>query len=147
MRLSYGKRRIGNNIGPLLDKANHLTNREVDKVKKFNAFFASVSNSKDGPQDHQSPALEDHDWCYDKLLPNPESVQDLLLQLDDHKSVESNGIHPRVLKELANVTVEPLSNSFQWFGESGEVPIDWKLTNVGPISKKVKKGETSNLQA
>jgi len=49
-----------------------------------------------------------------KLTADPELVQDLLLQLDMHKSVGPTGINPRVLKELANVIVGPLSVIFQW---------------------------------
>ena len=65
----------------------------------FNAFFFSVFNTDDGPGDPQSPVLEDCDWRDNKLPDNSELVQDLLLQLDAHKSVGPNEIHPRVLKE------------------------------------------------
>ena len=47
-----------------------------------------------------------------------------------------DGIHPRVLKELADVIARPLSMIFQCSWESGEVLVDWKLTNVVPIFKK-----------
>ena len=40
------------------------------------------------------------------------------------------GIHPRVLKELADVTAGPLSIICQRSCESGEVPADWKLVNI-----------------
>jgi len=46
------------------------------------------------------------------------------------------GIHPRVLKELADVTAGPLSIIYQRSWESGEVPADWKSANVLPIYKK-----------
>lgn len=50
----------------------------------------------------------------------------------------SNENHPRVLKELDNVTVRPLSIMFKWFWESGEATVDWNLASV-PILKKGKK--------
>ncbi|XP_072186656.1 uncharacterized protein [Excalfactoria chinensis] len=42
-----------------------------------------------------------------------EAVRELLLQLDCHKSMGPDEIHPRVLKELAEVIAEPLSVIFQ----------------------------------
>ncbi|GAB0194946.1 sorting nexin-12 [Grus japonensis] len=68
--------------------------------------------------------------------PTMKLVQDLLLQLDAHKSMGPDGIHPRVLKELANVIVGPLSIISQWFWESGEVPVNWTLVNIVPIFRK-----------
>ncbi|KAK4810576.1 hypothetical protein QYF61_007313 [Mycteria americana] len=137
MRLrASGKRRIRDNIGPLLDEVGHLRNRNTDKAEMFNAFFASVFNIDDGPWDPRSPVLEDCDWGDDKLPANSELVRDLLLQLDAHKSMGPDGIHPRVLKELADAIAGPLSIIFQRSWESGEVPVDWKLANVVPIFKK-----------
>uniref|UniRef100_A0A8C3CED8 Cullin-4B n=1 Tax=Cairina moschata TaxID=8855 RepID=A0A8C3CED8_CAIMO len=47
--------------------------------------------------------LENHDSGNDKLPTNPEHVRDLLLHLDPYKSMGPNGIHPRLLKELADI--------------------------------------------
>lgn len=55
-----------------------------------------------------------------------------------HKSEKPNRIHPRVLKELADVITRPLLIIFQLFYESGEVPVDQKLTNIVSASKKGK---------
>ncbi|KAK4826288.1 LOW QUALITY PROTEIN: hypothetical protein QYF61_007135 [Mycteria americana] len=63
------------------------------------------------------------------------------IQLDAHKSMGPDGIHCRVLKELADVIAGPLSS---W--ESGEVPVDWKLANVVPIFKKEKKEDPGNYR-
>ncbi|GAB0177321.1 potassium voltage-gated channel subfamily KQT member 1-like [Grus japonensis] len=88
------KRSIRDSIGPLLDKVSHLTNRDIDKVETFNAFFTSVFNTTDGPWEPQSPVLEDCDWGDDKLPADPDLVQDLLLHLDVHKSMGPDGVHP-----------------------------------------------------
>lgn len=63
-------------------------------------------------------------------------VRDQLYQLNVHKSRRPDGIHPRVLKELADVKAGALSIICQRSWESGEVPADWKLANVTLISKK-----------
>ncbi|KFP46361.1 RNA-directed DNA polymerase from mobile element jockey, partial [Cathartes aura] len=75
-----------------------------------------------------------------------ELVQDLLLHLNAHKSMGPDGIHPRVLKELADVIARPLSVIYQWSWESGEVPVNWKLANVIPIFKKGKKEDPGNYR-
>ncbi|GAB0205816.1 hypothetical protein GRJ2_003047200 [Grus japonensis] len=125
------KRKTRENIGSLLDKNGHLTNRDIDKAETFNAFFASVFNTDDGLWDPRCLELEDPDCSNDKLPADPEIVWDLLLHLDAYKSMGPDGIHPRVLRELADVIARPLSIIFQWSWESGEVPVDWKLAVVG----------------
>ncbi|GAB0205527.1 mitochondrial enolase superfamily member 1 [Grus japonensis] len=133
------KRRTRESIGSLLDENGHLTNRDIDKAETFNAFFASVFNTDDRLWDPSCHELEDHDCGNDKLPADPEIVQDLLLHLDAYKSMGPDGIHPRVLRELADVIARPLSIIFQQSWESGEIPVDWKLANVVPIFKKGKK--------
>ncbi|KFP51109.1 hypothetical protein N323_02338, partial [Cathartes aura] len=65
-----------------------------------------------------------------------EIVRDQPDQLNVHKSMGLDGIHPRVLKELADVMARPLSIIYQRSWESGEVRADWKLASVIPIYKK-----------
>ncbi|GAB0179867.1 mitochondrial enolase superfamily member 1 [Grus japonensis] len=110
----------------------------------FNAFFTSVFNTDDGPWDPSCPELEDHDCGNNKLPADPEIVRDLLLHLDAYKFMGLDGIQPRVLRELADVIVRPLSIIFQQSWESGEIPVDWKLANVVPIFKKGKKEDPGN---
>ncbi|GAB0188372.1 mitochondrial enolase superfamily member 1 [Grus japonensis] len=81
-----------------------------------------------------------------ELSADPEIVRDLLLHLDAYKSMGPDGIHPRVLRELADVIVRPLSIIFQWSWESGEVSVDWKLANVVPIFKNGKKDDPGNYR-
>ena len=47
-----------------------------------------------------------------------------------------DGIHPRVMRELADELAEPFSIIYQQSWLTGEVPDDWKLANVTPIHKK-----------
>ncbi|GAB0179547.1 mitochondrial enolase superfamily member 1 [Grus japonensis] len=63
-------------------------------------------------------------------------VSDLLHHLDTHKSMELDGIHPRALRELAEVLTKPFSIIYQQSWLNREVPVDWKLANVTPNYKK-----------
>ena len=58
--------------------------------------------------------------------------------------MEANGIHPRVLKELADVIAGLLSVIFQQSWKSGGVPVEWKPAKVVPIFRKGKKEEPGN---
>ncbi|KFP67443.1 hypothetical protein N322_10156, partial [Cariama cristata] len=73
-----------------------------------------------------------------------EMVSDLLHHLDIHKSMGPDGIHPRVLRELAEVLTEPLSIVYQQSWLTGEVPVNWKLANVTPIYKKGQREYSGN---
>jgi len=51
----------------------------------------------------------------------------------------SNGMHPRVLRELADVIAEPLSIIFERSWRTGEVREDLRKANVSPIFKRARR--------
>ena len=53
-------------------------------------------------------------------------------------------LHPRVLRELAGVIAELLSDIYQSSWLSGEVQEDWRLASVIPIYKKGHKEDPGN---
>uniref|UniRef100_A0A8B9Q7B9 Reverse transcriptase domain-containing protein n=1 Tax=Apteryx owenii TaxID=8824 RepID=A0A8B9Q7B9_APTOW len=79
-------------------------------------------------------------------LVEEEWVRDYLSKLDTHKSMGPDGIHPRVLRELADVIAKPLSIIFERSWRTGEVPEDWKKANVTPVFKKGKKEDPGNYR-
>ncbi|KAF4801131.1 hypothetical protein TURU_037667 [Turdus rufiventris] len=73
-----------------------------------------------------------------------EAVRELLSCLDVHKSMGPDGIHPRVMRQLADEFAKPLSIIYQQSWDTGEVPDDWELASVTPIHKKGGKEDPSN---
>eukprot|EP00061_Rhincodon_typus_P005232 g24496.t1 len=62
------------------------------------------------------------------------------------RSLGPDGLHPRVLKEIAEEIVEALVMIFQESLESGSVPEDWKIANVTPLFKKRLRQKTENYR-
>ncbi|KFO59751.1 RNA-directed DNA polymerase from mobile element jockey, partial [Corvus brachyrhynchos] len=75
-----------------------------------------------------------------------EAVRDLHSHLDAHKPTGPDGIHPRVMRELAEELAKPLSTIYHQSWLTGEVPDDWKLANVMSIHKKGWKEHLGNYR-
>ena len=55
------------------------------------------------------------------------------------KSMGSDDIHPRVLREMTDIFIEPFSIISEKSCLSSEVPGDWKKGNIIPIFKSERK--------
>lgn len=76
-----------------------------------------------------------------------ELVQDLLLQMDTHKSMKPDGIRSGKLRRLANLIVRMLLVIYPWSWESRKVSFGRKLPNIIPTLQKDKKEGPGNYKA
>ncbi|KAK4832341.1 hypothetical protein QYF61_021870 [Mycteria americana] len=142
------KRRGKENLQPLVDGGGNTVTKDEEKAEVLNASFASVFNSRANCSLGTQPLeLEDRDGDQNEApIIQGEMVSDLLQHLDTHKSMGPDEIHPRVLKELADVLTKPLSIMYQQSWLTGKVPADWRLANVTPIFKKGRKEDPGNYR-
>ncbi|RMC16602.1 hypothetical protein DUI87_06539 [Hirundo rustica rustica] len=80
------------------------------------------------------------------LITQEVAVRELLTCLDIRKSMGPDGIHPRVMRELADELAEPLSIIYHQSWLTGEVLDNWKLANVTAIHKKGAKEDPDNYR-
>ncbi|VDP91266.1 unnamed protein product [Echinostoma caproni] len=69
------------------------------------------------------------------LLFNPREVQATLENLNINESPGPDGLHPKVLKELAVVISVPLWALFNSSLKYGRLPEDWKIALISPLFK------------
>jgi len=126
----------------------NIANKDEEKAEVLHAFFASVFNSQTGySQGTQPPELEDREEEQNKPpIIQEEAVNNLLCYLDTHKSMGPDGIHPRVLRELAEELAEPLSIIYQKSWLTGEVPDVCRIASVRAIYKKGRKEDPRNYR-
>ncbi|PKU36532.1 rna-directed dna polymerase from mobile element jockey- hypothetical protein [Limosa lapponica baueri] len=118
-----------------------MVTEHAEKAEMLNAFFASIFTAQASPQEPQNLEESGKVWTKeDFLLVEEDQVKEQLSELDTHKSMGPDGMHPRVLRELAEVIAEPLPIIFERSWRAGEVPENWRKVNIIPVFKKEELG-------
>ncbi|GAB0206062.1 mitochondrial enolase superfamily member 1 [Grus japonensis] len=141
------KRKTRENVGPLLNEVSALVTEDTEKAELLNAFFASVFTAKAGPRESQTLEVGEKVLQKEDLpLVEEDWVREHLGNLNIHKSMGPDGMHPRVLRELADVIARLLSIIFGRPWRTGEVPEDWKKANVSQVFENGKKEDSGNCR-
>ena len=115
-------------IGPLEDEKGNEKMAEA-----LNRYFVSVFTVEDTNNMSKidgRKAMADEDL---ETIIMKEVVLGKLMGLKEDKSLGPDGMHPRVLKEMAGEIANALVVFYQNSLDSGVVPADWKTANVTPL--------------
>ena len=128
-------------IGPLVDPGGNLVSDEAGMATLLNNHFASVftvENTDELPRldAAQVDAADYADVTLDTVQFTPAIVEEKMGELEVHKSVGPDNMHPRVLKELKGCLSASLADIFTRSMATAEVPDEWKIANVTGIYKK-----------
>jgi len=128
-----------------MNNNGNLVSTDEEKAEVLNNIFASVFTGNLSPHSSPVDGLKDGDQR-GKTPPTvrEDQVRDPLRNLNVHKFMGLDEMHPRVLRELADVVTKSLSVIFERSWQSSEVPGDWEKGNVVPIFKKGRKEDPGN---
>ena len=128
-------------IGPLVDPGGNMVSDEAGMATLLNNHFASVftvENTDELPRldAAQADAADHAGATLDTVQFTPAIVEEKMGELEVHKSVGPDNMHPRVLKELEGCLSASIADIFSRSMATAEVPDEWKIANVTGIYKK-----------
>ena len=125
-----------------------MTSSDEEIAQEFGNFFGSVF-TRETDNENNYPEFESR-MHGNNILQNvritENDVCEKLKRLKEDKACGPDGIHPKLLKECAEIIAIPLYLIFSKSLESGVVPAEWKLANVSPIHKKGSRAMASNYR-
>ena len=108
------KRKTRENVSPLLNEEGVWVIGDAEKVEILNTFFVSVFTAKTPPWESWTLEVSERAWGIEGFpVVREETVQECLGNISVHKSMGPDGLHPCVLRELAEVIAELFSIIFE----------------------------------
>ena len=133
-------------IAPLIDKNKKKTKNEQQQAEVLSDFFAEVLEVEPGGE---LPHLDDRPLITQPLNTiniTKEETMKMLKGLNPSKSSGPDEIHPRVLKEMAEVIAEPITRLYRNSLSMGIMPQEWKTAVIVPIYKKGPRSNPGNYR-
>ena len=130
-------------MGPLIVDGNRLITENREKVEAFCTYFRSVlrADTAISPTSHHAPAatVGDLDITEDQVLK-------VLKGLQASKAPGPDGIHPAIIKPIADIIAGPICRLYQMSLDQGRLPSDWKTAAVVALHKGGAKTDFKNYR-
>ena len=132
-------------VSDLRKENGELTTNDEEKAQVLNDFFSSVFTRED-QTNIPEPTQREVPKPLTKVNFTAANIEKRLLKLKTSKSPGPDGLHPRILKELAKEISKPLQDIFTTSLREGKLPGDWRIAHITPIHKKGSKTEAGNYR-
>ena len=133
-------------INNLLKEDGTLTIDDQEKAERLSSQYKDTFTTEDLTN---IPDFKQKSLLTDPLLHitiTRDQVNKKLKKLRVDKSPGIDGLHPRILKELADVIDSPLATIFQQSMDEGKLPSIWKHAQITPIYKKGPRNQAKNYR-
>ena len=141
----------------------NMTKTDEETANELNDYFQSVfTKDDDTPELHfndfyrtfidpEHPKPWDipnysHDTVLEDIHITEDDVYEVLRTVDPNKSGGEDGIHPRVLKECADVLCRPIYLIYSKSLSTSTVPDSWKKATITPLFKSEERDEAANYR-
>ena len=115
-----------------LTNTNGVLETAQSKAESFAAHYSTVYLNETLP----APNLHhDHPFPWHEEPITVEEVTSHLRNINPNKSPGPDGLHPLVLKKLADILAEPLTLLFNLSLNEGRLPTEWKKAVIKPMYK------------
>lgn len=144
-KYANSRRKVNMGLANLKREDGSVIDKDSEKAEELNNYFHSVfvkENTNNLPSlDDRSDGINISDVDISE-----EIIMKLLENVNINKSCGPDLLHPRVLKELKQVILSPLTLIFQYSMDQSELVSDWKTANVKALFKKGDRCNPSNYR-
>ena len=141
------KLKTKNGVAPLLENSGDKDSIQFDDKAKAEILQKQFSSVFTREPVGDIPMLEKRT---DSNIFNIEITKEMVkMEINDlnvNKSCGPDEIHPRLLMELVDYILEPITLLLNKSMELGQIPKDWKQANVSPIFKKGARNKAVNYR-
>ncbi len=145
-RYVNSKRKVRTKVGDLKKDTGEFTSRDEEKAEILSNQYYKTFTQEDTSN---LPPATDRELKTDPLTDieiTEEEVLKKLTSLRVDKSPGPDGLHPRLLREMADVLCKPLTTIFNLSLSSSELPSQWREAVIVPIYKKGSRSDPANYR-
>ena len=134
-------------VAPLLADPKDKESIKFDDSEKATILLKQFSSVFTREREGDIPTISSRtNSKLNKLTVTTDMVLKELKQLNINKSCRPDGIHPRLLFELAEIIAEPVAVLFNMTLKTGALPMDWNKATITPIYKKGSRNLAENYR-